>query len=235
MAKLVVDSDSLVSVADAIRTKGGTTEDLEFPQGFVDAVGAIESGGGTEEFTGFKLSGFVGYNQPTIADARSVPTGLSQKHYTDYWFANTNANANGGYWTRLEDVYLPSGLSALGNSAFIYCGSLKNIYGDLTSIKAIAGGAFSGCKSLQSLPYMPNLELLHAGAFTNCVGLTCVKIYKTLTQFNATAFKGCTNILDIYVPWAEGEVANAPWGATNATIHYNTTYDENHNPIVSEV
>lgn len=47
--KLVVDKESLVSVADAIRTKGGTTEDLEFPQGFVDAVGAIESGGGTEE------------------------------------------------------------------------------------------------------------------------------------------------------------------------------------------
>ena len=23
--------------------------------------------------------------------------------------------------------------------------------------------------------------------------------------------------------WAEGAVADAPWGATNATIHYNTT------------
>lgn len=49
--KLVVDKASLVSVADAIRTKGNTTDDLEFPQGFVDAVNAIESGGGggTEE------------------------------------------------------------------------------------------------------------------------------------------------------------------------------------------
>lgn len=44
--KLVVNSDSLVSVADAIREKGGTTEELEFPQGFVSAVNAIESGGG---------------------------------------------------------------------------------------------------------------------------------------------------------------------------------------------
>ncbi len=31
------------------------------------------------------------------------------------------------------------------------------------------------------------------------------------------------NISDIYVPWAEGSVANAPWGATTATIHYNYT------------
>lgn len=46
MAKLVVDIDSLVSVAEAIRTKGNTSEALTFPQGFVDAVGAIESGGG---------------------------------------------------------------------------------------------------------------------------------------------------------------------------------------------
>lgn len=34
-------------------------------------------------------------------------------------------------------------------------------------------------------------------------------------------FNGCTNLTDIKVPWAEGEVAGAPWGATNATITYN--------------
>lgn len=48
MAKLVVNSESLVSVADAIREKGGTSENLEFPNGFVDGINAIESGG-TEE------------------------------------------------------------------------------------------------------------------------------------------------------------------------------------------
>jgi len=42
---LVTDSD-LTSVADAIREKGGTSAQLEFPTGFVDAVEAIETGGG---------------------------------------------------------------------------------------------------------------------------------------------------------------------------------------------
>lgn len=51
MAKLVVNSESLVSVADAIREKGGTNESLEFPQGFVDGINAIESGGGGTEIT----------------------------------------------------------------------------------------------------------------------------------------------------------------------------------------
>ena len=48
--KLVVDKESLVSVADAIREKSNTTDELEFPNGFVDGINAIESGGGgTEE------------------------------------------------------------------------------------------------------------------------------------------------------------------------------------------
>lgn len=42
---LVTDTD-LTSVANAIRTKGGTSAALEFPFGFVSAVQAIPTGGG---------------------------------------------------------------------------------------------------------------------------------------------------------------------------------------------
>ena len=40
-----LDAD-LTSVANAIRTKGGTSASLAFPAGFVDAIDAIETGGG---------------------------------------------------------------------------------------------------------------------------------------------------------------------------------------------
>lgn len=40
-----LDAD-LTTVADAIRTKGGTSAALAFPAGFVDAIDAIETGGG---------------------------------------------------------------------------------------------------------------------------------------------------------------------------------------------
>lgn len=46
MAKYVVDSTDLTNVADAIRTKGGTSDALVFPAGFVSAVEAITTGGG---------------------------------------------------------------------------------------------------------------------------------------------------------------------------------------------
>ena len=46
-----VNQSDLVSVANAIRTKGGTSETLVFPDGFVSAVQAIQTGGGGDSVT----------------------------------------------------------------------------------------------------------------------------------------------------------------------------------------
>ena len=57
-------------------------------------------------------------------------------------------------------------------------------------------------------------------AFASCGGLTSITFLGTPTTIDANAFEGCTNLKDIYVPWAKGGIAGAPWGATNATVHY---------------
>ena len=46
MSNYLVSDTDLTSVANAIRTKGGTSAQLEFPTDFVSAIGAIPSGGG---------------------------------------------------------------------------------------------------------------------------------------------------------------------------------------------
>ena len=46
MSNYLVDGSDLTDIAEAIRAKGGTSGQLAFPQGFVDAVEAIETGGG---------------------------------------------------------------------------------------------------------------------------------------------------------------------------------------------
>lgn len=46
MADYKVTDTELASIANAIRTKGGTQAQLEFPTGFVSAVQAIPTGGG---------------------------------------------------------------------------------------------------------------------------------------------------------------------------------------------
>ena len=46
MAEYLVQGESITSVADAIREKGGTTAPLSFPVGMAEAVRNIQSGGG---------------------------------------------------------------------------------------------------------------------------------------------------------------------------------------------
>lgn len=44
MSRCMTDTDNLTAVADAIRTKGGTSAQLVYPAGFVSAIQAIETG-----------------------------------------------------------------------------------------------------------------------------------------------------------------------------------------------
>lgn len=63
MANYVVSDASLTAVADAIRSKGGTSAPLAFPDGFAAAIAAIPAGraswtkvGGTTEFEAVQTS-----------------------------------------------------------------------------------------------------------------------------------------------------------------------------------
>ena len=51
MAYRKVNDNSLASVADAIRSKGSTSDALVFPDGFVSAISAIQTGGGEAKET----------------------------------------------------------------------------------------------------------------------------------------------------------------------------------------
>lgn len=46
MATLLTNTNELTSIADAIRTKGGTSTTLVYPNGFVSAINSIPTGGG---------------------------------------------------------------------------------------------------------------------------------------------------------------------------------------------
>ena len=94
---------------------------------------------------------------------------------------------------------LPSGLTSIGNYAFFRCPKLA-----LTSLP-------SGITSIGDL------------AFYGCLGLASLTFEGKPKKISSSAFNQCTNLTTINVPWAQGAVANAPWGAQNATINYNYT------------
>ena len=49
MANYLTTDTEITSVANAIRTKGGTNASLTWPNGFVNAISNISTGGGTVE------------------------------------------------------------------------------------------------------------------------------------------------------------------------------------------
>ena len=147
--------------------------------------------------------------------------------------------------TSLALTSLPEGLKSIGTRAFQACTSLaltslpeslksigKNVFYGCTSlaltslpegITGIGGNAFSKCTSLALTSLPEGLKSIQEFAFSNCTGLTSIVFKGTPDSIASSVFQDCTNLTEIKVPWAEGTVANAPWGATNATITYNYT------------
>ena len=124
--------------------------------------------------------------------------------------------------TNLTLTSLPSGITSIGNYAFYYCENLA-----LTSlpegITSIGDYTFCGCKNLSLTSLPSSVTSIENHAFRYCTSLTTLTFKGTPTGISDSAFYRCDKLTDIYVPWAEGAVSGAPWGATNATIHYNTT------------
>ena len=88
-----------------------------------------------------------------------------------------------------------------------------NLYG-------IILGGLAGLTALTSFTIPANCAFIDDKAFSGDTSLTSVTFVGQPTSIHTTAFQGCTALTDIYVPWAEGAVKGAPWGATSATIHY---------------
>lgn len=94
----------------------------------------------------------------------------------------------------------------------------------------IGNDTFDTCKNLPSIKYT-RADSIGIDQVYNCASVTTIIINSTPSWIHARAFRSASALTDIYVPWVEGAVANAPWSATNATIHYNTTFDENGDPV----
>ena len=90
-----------------------------------------------------------------------------------------------------------------------------------TPVYEMDSGCYKNKTSITELTIPATVKAIEASVCAGCTGLRKVTFLGTPSSIPVTAFDGCTNLLDIYVPWAEDAKANAPWGAVNATVHYN--------------
>ena len=121
---------------------------------------------------------------------------------------------------KLALTELPSGVTSIGISAFENCPNLA-ITELPSGVTSIGDSAFSGCAKLALTELPSGITSIGHGAFENCTGIHSLTFKGTPNTIAPIAFIGCDNLTTINVPWAEGAVENAPWGATNATINYN--------------
>lgn len=122
----------------------------------------------------------------------------------------------------ITEFEVPKEVASIGSSAFNACGLLKTIkfHDGVTVIKSYA---FNACSNLKLEEIPAGVTEIQASAFVLCRSITNITFKGTPSKIDAEAFRNCVNLVTFNVPWAEGEVANAPWGATAATINYNYT------------
>lgn len=225
---VTVDDSNFQNIAQAIRAKNGT-ETTYKPNEMAAAIEAIESGGGDSEELFSQM--IDAYKRPYITSV-TFPDGI--KAIANSAFAAcsklvitelpTTIDAIGvnafDSCFKLALTSLPSGITYIGSNAFSSCDSLAitELPEALTEIQI---QTFSSCKGLTTMTIPAAVQYVRASAFSMCTNLTSVTFKGTPEGIASNAFNHCTNLTTINVPWAEGAVANAPWGATNATINYN--------------
>lgn len=129
----------------------------------------------------------------------------------------------------LETLELPKFEGTIRHTWFQNCYLLRDI--SLPKLTAITGNNnFQNCYALERL-YAPECMTWASNNFAGCTSLKRLCLYVKPTALGATALNA-PNLEDIYVPWSQGEVAGAPWGApAGCTVHYDTEFDADGEPI----
>ena len=189
---LVNDTD-LTAVADAIRTKGGTTASLVFPGGFVSAISAIETGGG-------------GYTIDDIAERNMMSgaiVGNSASFIASYAFHTC---------LTLTTASFPSA-TRIGSFAFYNCHNLTTV--SFPACTSMGSNAFYLCSSLTTVNF-PACTSMATYAFYNCTSLTTAS-FPVCTSIGNYAFYNCSHITTPDVPSATAIGNYAFWGCYNLT------------------
>ena len=142
------------------------------------------------------------------------------------------------------DLSKITGLSSIGDSAFLACDGLASVEIP-ASVTSIGEGAFCGCSGLTIVTFGEDSQLESIGndAFDGCDGLTSVEIPASVTSIGKAAFYSCNGLTSVtfgdtsgwYVTQSSTDAENKTGGtavtlsskdlAANAAL-VKTTYDD---------
>ena len=234
-------TDKLTAIADAIRSKTGSTDPLTL-DGMVTAVEGIQAGGSGGDDLARKIV------ERTVTEYRDVNCS-EIREYVFYQCRNlvsvdlpsctkigTYAFSN----STLESISLPA-CTTIGASSFSSCSNLISL--DLPSCTTLPYSAFGNCSKLSSVK-LESCTTVGTNSFNNCYRLVSVVLSSpSMCSLTATnAFNGCYHILGtvnstynpsgakdgyIYVPdvLVEDYKANSNWSTYATQIKPLSYYD----------
>ena len=137
-------------------------------------------------------------NDAEIADLH-IPDGVTE--------IKDNAFTHGTY----ESVRIPKSVTAIGESAFSYCASLKSVtFEENSGLSSIGANAFRSCAALTEIAIPSGVTEIGDGAFEYCETLASITFAKDsrLASIGADAFQSCSALTKIAIPSGVTEVGS---------------------------
>lgn len=230
----ILDAENLFGSSNYIKPGANNTSANNVYAAMVGVVHAWKNAGGY--FWGYSFDACVNMT------GLEIPSGTT--NISDYAFRNCSSwNASklpssitsitGGAFMNCTNVAfesLPSGLTSLSANTFRGCENLQ-FTALPDGITSIGSSCFYLCKNLPLVDLPSSLATLASTVFVACWRPSSnagydgqphtLRFNSTPTSISTNIFNNDESLTDIYVPWTEGEVSGARWGATSATIHYN--------------
>lgn len=232
----LIDGYGIQATGELAITENGTYDVTNYASAAVNVVGEVSGWTAEDLVSADGISGDIVYNGTNFSAGivnnlfayRPNITSVTMEKYTGSIPSFRNCSSLTWFYFPLCTSTTGQGLNSTGFSGTVYLNKMA------PAITKTGAPTFNGLRNVTRVIFPATIDTFVANTINSPMTmLTSICILGVPTTMPATTFNSnITTITDIYVPWAEGEVANAPWGATNATVHYNTTFDENGDPVI---
>lgn len=134
--------------------------------------------------------------ESTLSGDVVIPSSIS---YDSKTYSVTMIDGFGGN-DNVTSVTIPDSVTAIGESAFIYCENLISVvFTGAPKITEIPNYAFGYCSSLTSITIPSSVTELTGSPFDGCSSLTSITIPSSVKRIVSYAFEGCSSLIEINV------------------------------------
>ena len=185
----ICEEQSLVDIADAIREKTGSTEQMTIAE-MITTIDEYEAKDTSVELVDGSVTEFTNEEVTSISNYTFAGCSLLQSvNIPNCTIINTSAFEG---CTSLQSVNFPA-CTSMRSWVFQNCTSLQSI--TLPACTNISSYAFRDCTSLQSVN-LPVCTSINGWVFQNCTSLQSVS-FPACTSIGSGAFSGCTSLMSL--------------------------------------